>query len=125
MTRQPDHTNIQGKIFSTKLRSDSKLLCGFKQFRFEFNIAESMASVVAGGRERIKILCGRKFNCLKSGLGAGSADNKRQVIRRTGCGTQRFHFINEKRLETFWIQERLGFLEKIGLVRRSATFCNK
>jgi hypothetical protein len=51
---------------------------------------------ITGGRQMIEIAGGRKFNGFETSFGRGSADDKRQVVRRATGGTQRYHFFRQE-----------------------------
>ena len=47
VSRQAHHSDIERKVFSTKLRTDTDVAGHFKQFGFEFDIAKCLAMAVS------------------------------------------------------------------------------
>ncbi len=72
------------------------------------------------GGQAVVILGGGQLDGLQTGLGAGAADYKGQMIGRAGGGADGFHFVRQKRLQFLRVEQRLGFLEQIGLVGAAA-----
>ena len=56
VARQADDANIVGEVFTAKLRTEAKVLRFQQQLVFELNIAESLAVLVALGRQAVVVL---------------------------------------------------------------------
>ena len=123
--RQTNDAHVVRKVFAAELCADAALLGRLEQLGFHLQVAEGLAAFVAFGRQVIQIAGGSEFDGFERALGAGAADDKRQVIGRTGGGAEGFHLGHQEFFQTLRIEQGLGFLEQIGLVGAAAAFGNE
>ena len=125
VARQADDAYVMGKVLAAELGTNAEFLGGFLQFFFQFNVAESLAMIVAFGRQAVKFLGGREFNGLHHRVGRGAANNEGEVVGRAGCRAESLHLGDQIVKQFLRGEQRLGLLEEHGLVGGSATFCHK
>ena len=58
MTRQADHTDIMGEIFTAELGTETELTGGFQQLLLQLTVAEGASQLITGIRQ-IVIIFGR------------------------------------------------------------------
>ena len=122
VARKANHTNVVGKVFTTKLRTKTNLASFFEQAGFEFYVTESATSFISSSGERIVEVSRSQFHGEHGLLRARSADDDSNVIRRTSCRAERLHLTHEEGHEGVGIEDSLGFLIEITLIGRTTTF---
>ena len=122
VTRKANHTDVVGKVFSTKLRTKTDVASFFQQTSFEFYVTESATGFISSSGERIVEVSRSQFHGEHCLLCARSTDDDSNVIRRTSCSAERLHLTHEERHEGVGIEDSLGFLIEITLVGRTTTF---
>lgn len=95
MARQAHHANIVREVFAAELRAQTQVLRFLQQFRFEFQIAERLAMLVAFGRQAIVILGRGQLDGFQRRFRRGAADDERHVVRRASRGAQRAHLVDQ------------------------------
>ena len=116
-----DHAHVVAEVLAAKLCADSGLLGEGKNLCFEIEVTESMSSRASARRKRIEVSRAREFGGLDGVLGRRSTDDDRKVIRRTRCGAERLHLLEQPGQQGLFVQQGLRLLEEITLVRRAAT----
>lgn len=95
MTRQANYANIVGEIFPAELGAEAKFLRFFQQFLFQVEIAECLAVLVTFRRQRVVIVSAGELT-VSACFRRGAANDKGDMVWRTGCGAQRAHFSTRK-----------------------------
>lgn len=116
MTRQANYANIVGEIFPAELGAEAKFMRFFQQFLFQVEIAECLAVLVTFRRQRVVIVGAGEFNGFQRAFRRGAANDKGDMVWRTGCGAQRAHFLNEEVFQLAWGEQRFGLLIEIRFV---------
>jgi hypothetical protein len=122
VTRQADDAHVEREVFPAKLRADAAGAGFFEHLRFEFDIAEGAAVLVAGGGQVVVILRGGEFDVFHRRFRRGAADDEGQMIRRARGGAERDHLVAQELHDALRIEHGAGFLIQEGLVRRAAAF---
>ena len=94
-------------------------------FLLHFNIAESLFRVRCFVGNCRNILYRSQFHCFHTSSAEVPPITKSNVIRRTSCCTQCFHFFGQEFLQRNRIQQRFCFLKQIRFIGRSTTFGTK
>ena len=95
MTRQANHADVVSEVFTTKLRAQSKILRFDQQFFFQRHIAERLTVLIPFRWQFVIVFSGSQFHRFKVSFRRRSANNERNMIRRTRRRTQRAHFLNQ------------------------------
>lgn len=122
MTRQADDAHVECKVFAAKLGADAALAGGLKHLRFEFDIAEGAAMLVAGGGQAVVILRGGEFDVFHRRFSRGAADDEGEVVRRARGSAERDHLVGQKLHDALRIEHGASLLIEEGFVRRAAAF---
>ena len=124
MARQADHADVVGEVFTAKLRAEAEVLGFLEQLLFELNVAERLAVFVAFRWQRVVVARGSQLHGFQRGFRRGSADNKRDMVRRARRGAEGAHLLNQVIFQLSRGDQRFGFLVEIGFVGRAAAFCH-
>ena len=122
VTRQANHADVVGKVFTTKLSTKTNFVSFFEQAFLEFYIAESATGLIARSGERIVEVSRSQFHGEHGLFCTRSADDDGDVIRRTSRGAEGLHLSHEERHEGVGVEDSLGFLIEITLIGRAPTF---
>ena len=95
MTWQANHADVMSEVFTTKLRTQTKILRFDQQFFFQFHIAERLTVLIPFRWQFIIVFRGSQFHRFKVRFCRSSTNNERNMIRRTGRRTQRAHLLNQ------------------------------
>src|SRR5579859_774673 len=120
MTWQADHADIVAEILAAELRADAGLARESQHLRLESGVAESLAELAAGSRQRVEIAATRKLHRLERELRRRAADYDREVIGRTGRGAEGADLLVDELHQRLRVQHRLGLLVEERLVGGAA-----
>ena len=120
VTRQTNHPHVVAEVLAAELGADARLLGELQDFGFEVEVAEAMAGLAAVCRQRIEVSSARQLRDFYRVLGRRSADHDGEVVRRARGGAERLHLLEQPGQQRLFVEQRLGFLEKVALVRRAA-----
>lgn len=62
MARQADHADVEGKVFSSELGTDSDFASHGEEFIFQFDVAEGLAMLVSGTGQCVVVVSGGEFD---------------------------------------------------------------
>ncbi|MNS78425.1 hypothetical protein D3C72_1120410 [compost metagenome] len=122
VARQTNDADVVGEIFAAELRAEAQVLRFDQQFLFKLNVAERLTVFVPFRRQTVIVFRGRQFDGFQGTFRRGAADDKRNVIRRTGSRAERAHLLDQIVFQLARREQRFGFLIQIGFVGRTATF---
>ena len=122
VTSQADDPDVVAEILTAELCANAEALRHLVDLGLEFEIAESLAVLVAARRQGIEVTAARELHHLHGELGRRAADDDGQVIGGTGRRPQRFHFLLEEAHHGIGVEQGARLLEQEGFVRRSAAF---
>ena len=84
-----------------------------------------MAECATSSGERIEIMSAGKLCSFHRNFSRGATNNNCQVIRRACRCAKCFHFVEEPRQKSLFIQQSFRFLEEVALIGRASTFCHE
>jgi hypothetical protein len=119
-TRQPHDAHVVAEVLAAELRADAELLCEREHLGLERHVAEAAAAVVAGRRKRVEVARRGVLGGLERVLRAGSTDDDREVVGRARGRAERLQVLLEEGPHRLRVQERLGLLVEVALVRRAS-----
>ena len=125
MSRQTDNTHIMCKIFTAELSTYSRFLRRTQNLFFELYVSERVSQLITRGRKIVVILGRSEFHGFKIHLGRCTANDKSNMVRRTSCRPECFHFLHQKIHQFIGRNQRLCLLIKICLIGRPASLSNK
>ena len=92
---------------------------------FELYVSERVSQLITQGRKIVVILGRSEFHGFKIHLGRCTANDKSNMVRRTSCRPESFHFLHQKIHQFIGRNQRLCLLIKICLIGRPASLSNK
>ena len=123
MTRQTNDTHVVRHVLTAELRSQTDLIRLLQQPFLQLYIAERTAGLVARRRQTVVVMRARQLNRQQVLLRTRTANDDRDMIRWTRCGTEALHLLHQERDQrTRVLDTRFRLLIQIGLVRTTATF---
>ncbi len=122
VARQADHPDIVGEVFAAKLRAEAEVLRFLQQFLFKLHIAERLTVLVAFGRQAIVVAGRGQLDGLQRRFRRSPADDKGDVVRRAGGGTEGAHLLDQIVFQLRRGDQRFGFLIEIGFIGGTAAF---
>ena len=125
MARAADNADIVHQILAAELRADSGLLANVQNLFFHFEIAENAPAFGTRRRNVVQVTAAGELHRMRVHLGASSANNNRQVVRRASRRAESLHFFRQKFFQGLRVEERFRHRPVIRLVRRAAAFGHK
>ncbi len=120
MPGQTDHTDVVAEVLAAELRADTDLLGQLEDLLLQLLVPEAVAERRALGRHVVQVVRGGVLRGLQRVLGAGAADDDRQVVRRAGGRTQRADLLLQELHHGGLVQDGLRLLVQEGLVGAAA-----
>ena len=119
---QTDNAYVVCQIFTAELCAESDTVRFFQDLFFQLDVTECSSEFVSGRGQTIVVVGGCQFHGEQVFLGRSPADDECNVIGRTGCRTQCFHFFHQERNECPGVENGFRFLVEVCLIRRSTAF---
>ena len=117
-----DHTDIVSHILTTKLSTETNLVCFLEELLLELDVTEGTTGLIACGRECIVVVSRSEFNSEQVLLCTGTTDHECDMVRRTSCSTEALHLLHEEWDEGARILDTcFGLLVEVSLVSRTTT----
>ena len=113
---QPDDAHVVAEVLAAELRADPDLLRQLEDLLLQLLVPEAVAGRGALGGQLVEVVRGGVLRGLQRVLGAGAADDDRQVVRRAGGRAERADLLLQERHHGGLVQDRLGLLVEEGLV---------
>ena len=123
VARQSDDADVVRQMFAAELCAKPDFMGFLQQFLLQVDVAEGASRLVARRGQRVVVFNRREFHGQQVFLRRSAADDKRDVVGRTGRRAERLHLLHEEGQQRSLVLNRgLCHWVEIGLVRRTAAF---
>ena len=120
MARQADHAHVVAEVLPAELRADARPPGELQHLLLQLVVPEPPAQLVAGLGQVVQVAGGRQLGRFDGQLRRRTTDDDGEVVRRAGGGPETADLGVEEPEQAFLVQDRLGLLEQVALVGRSA-----
>ena len=117
---QADDAHVVAEVLAAELGADAGLLGELQHLALQLDVAEAVAEQAALGRQAVEVAGAGQLGGLHGHLGRRAADDDGEVVRRAGRGAERLHLLEQPRQQGRLVEQRLGLLEQVALVRAAA-----
>ena len=120
VARQADDAHVVAEVFAAELRAHARALREREHLGLERAIAEAAPERVALAGQRVEVARRRELGRLEAELRRRTADDDREVVRRTGGRAEAAQLRLDELHEARRVEQRLRLLEEQALVGRAA-----
>ena len=120
VSRQANDAHIVTEVLAAELGANAGLVGQAEHLLLELEVAERAPVLVAARRQVVQVLARGQLDHLHGQLGRQAANHQRQVVRRTRGCAERFDLLVDELEQLVLVEQRLGLLEQVALVGRSA-----